>query len=117
MIPADPSSGPSRAAGDSSGVARHAGLSNAAGGSAPGRTQTEPGARVRAILWRSADATLGRPPRRVRGIRQTCPISVELEVVRVFVRFDGSRFMDHATSLESFKDRFSRAAMSAGIAA
>jgi hypothetical protein len=39
------------------------------------------------------------------------------EDVRSPVRFDRERSGDHATSLELFKDTFSRAAMSLGIAA
>jgi CubicO group peptidase (beta-lactamase class C family) len=41
----------------------------------------------------------------------------DLEDVRSPVRFDRERSRDHATSLDSFKDTFSRAAMCLGIAA
>jgi hypothetical protein len=43
--------------------------------------------------------------------------AAKLEDVRSPVRFDRERSGDHATSLELFKDTFSRAAMSLGIAA
>lgn len=76
MIPAHPYARRGQSPGGSSSTARYAGLPNAADRSAPGWPQVESGAQAQAILRSCAAATLGRPPRRVRGIRQTCPISV-----------------------------------------